>query len=86
MPFILFFLATVASPVYAKEESASGAGTTEALACEQAKMLTQTYCGGNVESFSDCKSCGKQIVNGSDEWTCQVDARCAEPTGGVKWN
>lgn len=82
--FIFCFLAIIVTPVYAQSAAASGAGTTEALACQQAKMLAQQYCGGNVESFGDCNSCRMQIVNGYEQWTCQVDARCGERTGVVK--
>lgn len=81
--FIFYFLVATVTPVYAQSAAASGSGTTEAMACQQAKMLAQQYCGGVVESFGNCSSCRMQIINGYEQWSCQVDARCGQRSGGV---
>lgn len=72
-----------ANLMLAKAEAASGSGTSEAQACQQAKGNAQMYCNGQVEMFGSC-SCSSELINGRDQWTCQVDAHCGEPTGVVK--
>lgn len=77
------FAGESANLMLARAEAASGSGTSEAQACQQAKMNAQMYCNGKVDAFETC-SCGSQVVNGYDQWTCQVDAHCGELTGVVK--
>ncbi|HEY4581142.1 MAG TPA: hypothetical protein VIG89_08915 [Candidatus Acidoferrales bacterium] len=77
------FAGETANLMLARAEAASGSGTSEAQACQQAKMNAQMYCNNRADSFGTC-SCGSQVVNGQDQWTCQVDAQCGEPTGVVK--
>lgn len=90
--FVLCALTTAVTPAFAgetanlmlaKAEAASGSGTSEAQACQQAKMGVQMYCNGKVESFGNC-GCSSEVINGHDQWTCQVDAQCGELTGVVK--